>query len=408
MRGPRLPVPPSQAARPEGIWVPTGGGTPGNGLARAVGPFTAGRAGLPSRHRTTVFEVATTSVGTPLPAEAPAAVLVRPGEIRIEERPVPEPGPGQVLVEVLAVGVCGSDVHYFNEGRIGDFVVTAPLVLGHEASGVVRGLGPATTGRLRVGQRVAMEPGVPCRRCQDCRAGRYNLCKDVRFFATPPVDGAFTRYVAHDEDFCYPLPDSLSDDAGALIEPLSVAIWAARKARLQPADRVIVTGAGPIGLLSAAVASAAGAAEVVVTDVQPARLELATKMGASLVVDARRAPEVLDGLEADALIECSGSPEALEAGLYGLRGCGRAVVVGMSAEGRARVPMSQLQNREIELTGTFRYANTYPAALALAESGKVKLDTIVSAHFGLSEVADALAAARRDPLSVKPVVRPGC
>jgi L-iditol 2-dehydrogenase len=331
--------------------------------------------------------------------------MVRPGEIVIEERPVPEPGPGQALVEVSAVGVCGSDVHWFTEGRIGELAVSGPLVLGHEACGVVRALGPGTS-RLQVGQRVTMEPGVPCRRCRACRQGQYNLCPDIRFFATPPVDGTFARFVAHDEDFCYPLPDNMSDDAGALVEPLSVAVWAARKAHLGIGDRVLVTGAGPIGLLVTAVARAAGASEVVVTDTQVARLALATKMGATAVVEAGADIGLAD-MGADVLIECSGATAALHAGLRGLRGGARAVVVGMSPEERVPVPLSFLQNREIELTGTFRYANTYPTALALAASGTVRLDDIVSGHYGLHEVADALQAGRRDPLAVKPVVVPG-
>ena len=214
-----------------------------------------------ARHATTVGPV----------KSAPVAVMVRLGEIEIEERPVPEPGPGQVLVEVSAVGVCGSDVHWFTEGRIGELVVDGPLVLGHEAAGVVRALGPGAS-RLSPGQRVALEPGVPCRRCRACRSGHYNLCPDIRFFATPPVDGAFARYVVHDEDFAHPLPDHVSDDAGALLEPLSVAIWATWKAGISVGDRVLVTGAGPIGLLVTAVAKAAGAVEVVVSDTQPARL----------------------------------------------------------------------------------------------------------------------------------------
>jgi L-iditol 2-dehydrogenase len=337
---------------------------------------------------------------------AHAAVLVRPGEIQLMERPVPEPGPGEVLVEISSVGVCGSDVHYFTEGRIGDFVVREPLVLGHEASGVVRDLGPATSGRFEVGQRVALEPGVPCRRCRSCREGRYNLCPDVKFLATPPVDGAFARYVAHDEEFCYPLPDQLSDDAGALLEPLSVAVWASWKAGLAVGQRVIVTGAGPIGLLTAAVARAAGAVEVVVTDTVQARLELAEKMGATSVVDAAEGAGALAGLQADALVECSGAAAALEAGLRGLRGAGRAVVVGMSPETHVRVPLSLVQQKEVELTGTFRYANTYPAAIALASRGAVRLDDIVSAHFGLAEVEDALMASKKDPQVVKPVVHP--
>jgi L-iditol 2-dehydrogenase len=342
--------------------------------------------------------------------------MVRLGEIEIEERPVPEPGPGQVLIEVSAVGVCGSDVHWFTEGRIGELVVDGPLVLGHEAAGVVRGLGPGVT-RLSVGQRVALEPGVPCRRCRACRTGRYNLCPDVRFFATPPVDGTFARYVVHDEDFAYPLPDHISDDAGALLEPLSVAIWATWKAGIAVGDRVLVTGAGPIGLLVAAVARVAGAVEVIVSDTQPARLPLAKKMGATSVIDAGAGPNPsgpntsgpasMSGLDADVLIECSGAAPALEAGLRGLRGGARAVVVGMSPESHTPVPLSVLQRREIELTGTFRYANTYPAAIALASSAAVHLDELVTGHYGLAQVEAALLAGRRDPLAVKPVVLPG-
>jgi L-iditol 2-dehydrogenase len=332
--------------------------------------------------------------------------MVRPGRIELEQRPVPDPGPGQVLVEVLAVGVCGSDVHWFTEGRIGERSVSGPLVLGHEASGVIRALGPGA-GRLQVGQRVAMEPGIPCRHCRACRAGQYNLCPDVRFFATPPVDGAFARYVAHDEDFCYPLPDNVSDDAGALLEPLSVAVWATWKARVSVGDRVLVTGAGPIGLLVAAVARAAGAVEVVVTDTQAARLPLAKRMGATAVIDAGKDAGLVAQLGADVLVECSGAAPALVSGLRGLRGGARAVVVGMSPESHVPVPLSMLQEREIELTGTFRYANTYPTAIALAASWAVHLDELVSGHYGLSQVEEALRSSQRDPLAVKPVVLPG-
>lgn len=339
---------------------------------------------------------------------AAVAVMVTPGKIELEERPVPAPGPGQVLVEVSAVGVCGSDVHYFTEGRIGDFVVEAPLVLGHEAAGVVRALGPGVDD-LEVGQRVAMEPGIPCgrRRCHACRTGRYNLCPDVRFFATPPIDGTFARYIAHDADFCFPLPDHLSDDAGALLEPLSVGVWATWKARLTVGERVLVTGAGPIGLLAAAVARSAGAREVIVSDVQEARLDLAKRMGATSVAVAG-SPELAamaDGC--DVLFECSGSKQALEAGLAALRPAARAVAIGMAPESHVPVPLALVQRQEIELTGTFRYANTYPTALALAASGEVRLDDLVTGHYGLAQVAEALTVGRRDPLAVKPVVLPG-
>lgn len=332
--------------------------------------------------------------------------MVRPGLIELEERPVPVPGPGQVLVEVSAVGVCGSDVHWFTEGRIGELAVDGPLVLGHEASGVVRALGPGAD-QLKVGDRIAMEPGIPCGRCRACRHGQYNLCPHIRFFATPPVDGAFARYVVHEEDFCYVLPDHVSDDAGALLEPLSVGIWSTWKAHIAVGDRVLVTGAGPIGLVVAAVARAAGAQEVVVTDTQAVRLPSATKMGATAVVDALKDGDSLADMGADVLIECSGSMQALETGIRALRGGARAVVVGMSAESHPRLPLALVQWREIELTGTFRYANTYPTAVAMASAGTVPLDDLVTGHYSLAQVEEALTAGQRDPLAVKPVVLPG-
>ncbi len=330
-----------------------------------------------------------------------AAVLHAPGEIRIEERERPRPGPREVLVEITAVGVCGSDVHYYEHGRIGPFVVEAPLVLGHESAGRVVELGEGATGHA-VGDRVALEPGVPCGRCRECRAGRYNLCADVRFFATPPVDGAFAEFVAIHEDFAFALPDSLSDEEGALMEPLSVGVWACRKAGVSAGDRVLVTGAGPIGLLAMQCALAFGATEVTVSDVNEHRLELALRTGATHVV---RAGEPL-GLEADALIECSGHPAALRDGVGALRPAGTAVLVGMGPEEEGVLPLSLIQARELWVTGTFRYANTYPAAIALAAAGRVDLKAIMSGRFGLDEVDAALRAGREDPASVKPMVVP--
>jgi L-iditol 2-dehydrogenase len=321
-----------------------------------------------------------------------AAVLHAPRDVRIEERPVPEPGPREVLVRIGAVGVCGSDVHYYEHGRIGPRVVQAPLVLGHECSGVVEALGPGAS-RHRVGDRVALEPGVPCGGCRECRAGRYNLCRDVRFLGTPPVDGAFTDYVAIHEDFAFPLPDGVSDEAGALIEPLAVAVWACRKAGVTPGDRVLVTGAGPIGLLALQVARASGATEVGVTDLNPRRFELAARLGATAV----------NG-EYDALIECTGSVAALTEGIRALRPAGTAVVVGMGPDENAVLPLALIQTRELWLTGTFRYANAYPAAIALAADGRVDLEAIVTGRFDLGETDAALRAAREDPAAVKSIV----
>ncbi len=186
--------------------------------------------------------------------------------LRIEEREIPEPGPDEVLIQVKSVGVCGSDIHYFEHGRIADFIVEQPLVLGHEASGVVSAVGANVTD-LDVGTTVAMEPGVPCGRCKECRAGRYNLCPDVAFFATPPIDGAFCEYVILPRDFVHPVPSHVSYDAAALVEPLSVGVWACQKANVSLGTRVLITGGGPIGAICALVARSRGANVVAVTDV---------------------------------------------------------------------------------------------------------------------------------------------
>jgi L-iditol 2-dehydrogenase len=334
-----------------------------------------------------------------------AAVLYAAGDLRIEDRAVPEPGAREVLVEIAAVGVCGSDVHYYEHGRIGSFVVREPMVLGHESSGRVVALG-AGTSRHAVGDRVTLEPGVPCGSCRECRAGRYNLCRDVRFFATPPIDGAFAKYVTIHEDFAFALPESVSDEAGALMEPLSVGVWACQKAEVSAGDRVLVTGAGPIGLLAAQCARAFGATEITVTDVNPNRLAVAERTGATRTINVAEEPLEDSGLEADALIECSGHPGSLKAGIAALRPAGTAVLVGMGPEEEGVVPLSLIQNRELWLTGTFRYANTYPTAIALVAGGRVDVEAIVTGRYGLDDAEAALRAGREDPGAVKVMVVP--
>ncbi|MBN6051741.1 NAD(P)-dependent alcohol dehydrogenase [Nonomuraea sp. RK-328] len=333
-----------------------------------------------------------------------AAVLHGVGKILLEDRPRPEPGAREVLVQVTSVGTCGSDVHYYEHGRIGDFVVESPLVLGHEPAGIVVQAGPGAD-RHRTGQRVSLEPGVPDFTCAQCRAGRYNLCPRMRFFGTPPIDGAFTEYVTVHEEFAHPVPDTVSDDAAALMEPLSVGVWACRKARVAPGVRVLVTGAGPIGLLCLQTARAFGATDVMVTDVNPARLARARELGASAVLDARAENLADAAFEPDALLECSGHPAATADAVRAVARAGRVVLVGMGGA-EIPLPLTALQTRELEVTGTFRYANTWPAAIALAAGGRVELDALVTGHYGLGRVEEALTAGTRDPELVKAVVRP--
>lgn len=333
-----------------------------------------------------------------------AAVLRGVGDVVLEERPVPQAGPGQVVVRVASVGVCGSDTHYYEHGRIGRFVVDEPLVLGHEASGEVAALGPGVTSPT-VGQRVSVEPGVPDLTCDQCLAGRYNLCPGMRFFATPPVDGAFAEYVVVHAAFAHPVPDTISDDAAALLEPLSVGIWSCRKGGVGPGSRVLITGAGPIGLVSVQAALAFGATEVVVSDVNPARLALARELGATETVDARTTslPEL--ARPPQVLLECSGHPAATADAIHALDRAGRAVLVGMGGD-ELPLPLSVVQERELEVTGTFRYAGTWPTAIALVAAGRIDLDRLVTGTYRLAEAADALVAGRHDPHSVKVVVRP--
>jgi len=334
-----------------------------------------------------------------------AAVLYAPHDIRIEERAVPKTGPREVLIEIKAVGVCGSDVHYYEHGRIGSYVVRQPLILGHESAGVIVDVGEGV-GRERIGQRVAIEPGVPDGVCRQCRTGHYNLCPNVRFFGTPPIDGAFTNYVTILSDFAYALPDQMSDEEGALIEPLSVGLWACRKAKLRGGDHVLITGAGPVGILAMKVALALGVTEITMTDISPQRLEVARKLGATRTVNVAQQSLADAGVEADVLIECSGNQRALKDGILALQPAATAVAVGMGPGEEASIPLSFIQNREIILTGTFRYANTYADAIALVASGHIDLKPIITGHYTLAEAEQALQATRSDPANIKSVVVP--
>lgn len=328
-----------------------------------------------------------------------AAVLVAPGRIEVEERPVPVPAAGDVLVRVSRVGVCGSDTHYYREGRVGSFVVDGPLVLGHEAAGTIVDVGASVDAR-RIGQRVSIEPQRPDPDSPETRRGDYHLCPHMQFFGTPPVDGAFCDYVTIGAAFAHPVPDSITDDAAALCEPLSVGIAAVRKARLDAGARVLIAGAGPIGMVISQVARAYGAAEVLVSDPDRTRRRRAADFGATTLLDP--VSERLDDLAVDAFIDASGAPVAVAAGIRAVRPAGTVVLVGSGAESMT-LPTQLIQNRELVLTGVFRYADTWPTAIALVESGRVDLDAMVTARFPLEEVAEALDS-DRVPGTVKTVV----
>lgn len=329
-----------------------------------------------------------------------AAVLSEPNTIEIRELPDPSPDPHQAVVRIEAVGVCGSDTAYCTIGRIGDWVVDGPIVLGHEAAGQVIEVGSAVTD-VAVGDRVAIEPGTPCRACRECLAGRYHLCPDLVFLATPPYDGALVEKLVVDSRNLYRLPDAMTYEQGALVEPLSVGIWGCRRVGLEPGDEVLVTGAGPVGLLAAAAARALGATTVTVTDVSDFRLDLAARMGFLTERSDRAGATAFD-----VLLECSGAPGVLAAGLARLRPAGRAAVIGLSKEESIPLPLSQLNVNEITISLVNRYRNTWPLGIALIASGRVDVDPLITHHFPLDRTRDALLLGRTVSDSIKAVIHP--
>lgn len=339
-----------------------------------------------------------------------AAVLHGPKDLRTEDRPVPEPGDGEVLVAVRAVGLCGSDLHYYEHGENGPNVLRQPTVLGHEPAGYVVGRG---TGDLPDGTPVAVEPAHPCGRCALCRAGRYNLCPSGTCFGSPPTNGALTEHIAVPRDFVHPLPAGLDVKLGALVEPLAVAVHAVRRAAVAPGERVLVAGAGPIGVLVAQVAAASGAL-VTVSDVAPARREFAARLGAetvdatALTPDPQRAHALAEPDGYDTVLDCSGVGPALVSGIRALRPGGTAVVVGNPNRSETELPLAWMQRQEMSLLTSFRYAaGDFAAAIRLAGSGRVRLDGLVTAEFPLERAAEALHTALTDRTQMKVLVTPG-
>ncbi|MEU4610722.1 NAD(P)-dependent alcohol dehydrogenase [Streptomyces umbrinus] len=336
------------------------------------------------------------------PTATRAAVLHGTDDLRIEEVPLRPLGPDEVLVEIDAVGICGSDMHYFASGRNGQNVLRQPTVLGHEASGVVTAAGPQAG--VEAGTPVAIEPAVGCGTCQTCRSGRYNLCPHGTCLGSPPTHGVLAGHVVVPARAVHPLPDGVPLELGSLIEPLAVAVWAVRRAEVTFGHRVLITGAGPIGILVAQVARAAGAAEVVVTDVNDARLAQARKLGATAVVNTAAQDLELTGM--DRLLECSAHPAALWQGLRTLKPAARATVVGQAAPAVDGLPLAHLQRWEIDLVTAFRYAHAFPTALALAADGRVDLSSVLTGRFPLDRATDALRAPVTDLTHLKVVVRP--
>jgi len=323
-----------------------------------------------------------------------ALVLERRGEITIRDVDLQEHlGPRDVRVALRNVGVCGSDVHYYTHGAIGPFVVREPMILGHEASGIVVEAGREVT-NLAPGDRVCMEPGIPDPRSKASRLGMYNLDPAVQFWATPPVHGVTRPTVVHPAEFTYKLPDNVSLQAGAMVEPLAVGMHAAGKAAIAPGDVAVVIGAGTIGLVTIMSALAGGCSEVIALDVKQPKLDIAAGLGAVRTVNVADADpqeivnEVTDGWGVDIVFEASGATRAMDTALALLRPGGRLVAIGMPLEPVA-YDVVAAQAKEVRMETIFRYANVYERAVKLLGSGAIDLDPLVTETYPFEKSREA-------------------
>jgi len=332
-----------------------------------------------------------------------AARLHGPRDLRLEEIPRPELRAGELLIRVRAVGICGSDVHYYLDGGIGTERVTEPHVLGHEFAGEIVALGPGVEGPP-VGTRVAVDPAIPCGRCEFCLEGNPNVCPQIRFRSTPPAGGSMCEFVAHPASLVFPLPERLDFADGAMLEPLGVAIHSVDLGKLRPGDTVAVLGCGPIGLLIIQVARLAGARAVYATDLIPERLAMAERLGANAVLQAEEADpvawadELTGGRGLDVVFEAAWAAETVAQAMDMAKPGGRVVLVGIPSEDRLTFPASVARRKGLTIKLVRRMKHTYPRAMALVEQGLVDVRSLITHRFPLAAAREAfeLVAARAD------------
>ena len=323
------------------------------------------------------------------------AVMSGIGKMGFEERDIPKAKDDEVLVKLEYVGICGSDLHYYETGAIGNYVVEPPFVLGHEPGGTVVEVGKNVK-HLKVGDRVALEPGKTCGHCEFCKTGRYNLCPDVVFFATPPVDGVFQEYVAHEADLCFKLPDNVSTMEGALIEPLAVGFHAAMQGGARAGQSAVVLGSGCIGLVTMMALKAMGVSKVYVVDIMEKRLEKALELGADGVINGSKTDAVeevmrlTEGKGCDLAIETAGTQITTVQAIHMTKKGSNIVLVGYSRSGEMTLPMSLVLDKELTFKTVFRYRHIYPMAIEAVAAGKVNLKGIVTEMFDLDDVQKAM------------------
>jgi D-xylulose reductase len=336
-----------------------------------------------------------------------ALVLERKGELALRDIELDDRlGPEDVRIQIHTVGICGSDVHYYTHGRIGSYVVEAPMVLGHEAAGTVIEVGAGVTG-LKVGDRVCMEPGVPNLASRASRLGKYNVDPAVKFWATPPIHGVLTPTTVHPAAFTFKLPDNVSFAEGAMVEPFAIGMQAAAQARIRPGDVAAVVGCGPIGIMAALAALAGGCAKVYISDVSAEKLAIAAGYDGIAPVNIRNeslasvVARETDGWGVDVVFEASGNPKAFEDLFTILRPAGAVVLIGLPVE-QVAFDVTGAIAKEARIETVFRYANVFDRALALIAAGKVDLKPLVTGTYPFKESITAFErAASGRPTDVK-------
>lgn len=343
-------------------------------------------------------------IKTPLPN--PSLQVTADHKLKQEEAPVYAPAKGEVLLHIKATGVCGSDIHFWRHGRIGSLVVEGDCILGHEAAGIVLQCGEGVT-NLVPGDRVAVEPGVPCGACFLCMDGRYNLCEDVQFAGVYPYHGTIQRYKCHPAKWCHKLPSNVSYAEGALLEPLSVVMHGINTAGLSLGRGVVICGAGPIGLIALAAARASGAHPLVITDLEPKRLEFAKKFvptASTYMVDrnldaqgnAKKIRELFDFETVgeygapETILECTGVESSVVTAAYTARRGGTVMVIGVGREIMNNLPFMHLSLAEIDLKFINRYRDTWPTGLQCLGGGILDLKPLISHTYPLESALDAL------------------
>ncbi|KAK5638776.1 hypothetical protein RI129_013071 [Pyrocoelia pectoralis] len=336
-------------------------------------------------------------------------------DLRVEQRPIPKPNDDEVLVKVGAVGICGTDLHLLSTGCVASYAIKKPMTIGHEAAGMIIKVGKNVT-HLKPGDCVTIEPQRGCQKCSCCAVGRYNICANPKFSGLFRLDGSMTGYFVHTANFCHKLPANISQEEGALIEPFSTAIHACKRGKVCFGSVVLIMGAGPIGLLTAAAAKVYGATKVVVTDVLKWRLDKAKEMGAdiTLQVQADESDDIIVqkiisvlGCRPNISIDCVGIQSTIAVALKATISGGTVGLVGLSGEDVMDIPITSILLREVDIYGVFAYANDFPTAIEMVSTGKVDLKPLITHHYKIGDVLKAFDSLKtKEGNAIKVLIHP--